>query len=35
VGQQIDEEDGPEEIYEMSCKTFAGKLNTFQSKLQL
>jgi RimJ/RimL family protein N-acetyltransferase len=35
VGQQIDEEDGPEEIYEMSCKTFADKLNTFQSKLQL
>lgn len=35
VGQQIDEEDGPEEIFEMSCKTFADKQNTFRSKLQL
>ena len=35
MGQQIDEEDGPEEIFEMSCKTFADKQNTFRSKLHL
>ena len=33
VGQQIDEEDGPEEIFEMSCKEFADKLPYFKSKL--
>jgi RimJ/RimL family protein N-acetyltransferase len=35
VGQQIDEEDGPEEIFEMSCKTFAAKLDEFRFKLDL
>ena len=33
IGQQIDEEDGPEEIFEMSCKEFADKLPYFKSKL--
>lgn len=33
VGQQIDEEDGPEDIYEMTCEMFASKLPEFQSKL--
>ena len=33
VGQQIDEEDGPEEIFEMSCKEFADKIPYFKSKL--
>ena len=33
IGQQIDEEDGPEDIYEMICETFAEKLPQFQRKI--
>ena len=33
VGQQIDDEDGPEEIFEMSCKDFADNIERFKSKL--
>ena len=35
LGQQIDEEDGPEDIFEMSCETFAARLEDFRFKLSL
>lgn len=33
IGQQIDQEDGPEDIYEMTCETFAQLLPSFQRKI--
>lgn len=33
IGQQIDQEDGPEDIYEMDCKTFAQNLQAYQRKI--
>lgn len=35
IGVQIDEEDGPEDIYEMDCKTFAQNLPVYRRKIQL
>jgi hypothetical protein len=35
IGVQIDEEDGPEDIYEMDCKTFAKNLPAYRRKLSL
>ena len=33
IGQQIDEEDGPEDIYEMDCETFAQNLPAYRRKI--
>lgn len=33
IGVQIDEEDGPEDIYEMDCKTFAENLPAYRRKI--
>ncbi|MEN9741990.1 MAG: hypothetical protein RIR66_946 [Actinomycetota bacterium] len=35
IGVQIDEEDGPEDIYEMTCETFAKNLPEYRRKLSL
>ena len=35
IGVQIDEEDGPEDIYEMDCKTFAENLANYRRRLSL